>query len=339
MEPGKPPDAAEPISFQDVLEARLRIRPHLPPTPLRRYAALDAAAGEGFAVWVKHENHNPTNSFKARNALSMMTGLPEADRKRGVVAATRGNHGLGVAWAGSLLGVPVTICVPRGNNPEKNEGMRGLGATLVEEGKDYDESLEVARRFVSERGLAMVHSTNDPAVIAGAATMTLEILEERPSLDALIISVGGGSQAVGAITVARAVKPGLPVYGVQAEGASAAHDSWHAGRPISKTSADTFADGLATRNVYEMTFPALLSGLAGFVLVSEGEMAESVRLLLRTTHNLAEGAGAAGLAGLFKMRGVLPGKNVGIILSGGNMDRETLGRVLSGDLSPSLVNP
>jgi threonine dehydratase len=338
MEPGKPPGAAEPISFKDVLEARLRIRPHLPPTPLRRYAALDAAAGAGLAVWVKHENHNPTNSFKARNALSMMTALRDAERRRGVVAATRGNHGLGVAWAGSLLGVAVTICVPRGNNPEKNEGMRGLGATLVEEGKDYDESLDVARRFVSERGLAMVHSTNDPAVIAGAATLTLETLEERPCLDALVVSVGGGSQAVGAITVARAVRPGLPVYAVQAERASAAHDSWHAGRPISMTSADTFADGLATRNVYEMTFPALLSGLAGFVLVSESEMAESVRLLLRTTHNLAEGAGAAGLAGLFKLRGELSGKNVGIILSGGNIDRNTLGRVLSGDLSKAPVN-
>ena len=333
-----PSGAAWPISFKDVLEARIRIRARMPPTPLRRYAALDAAAGGGMAVWVKHENHNPTNSFKARNALSMMAGLSEADRRRGVVAATRGNHGLGVAWAGSLLGVAVTICVPRGNNPEKNEGMRGLGAALVEEGNDYDESLEVARRLVAERGLRMVHSTNDPAVIAGAATVTLEILEERPSMDALVVSVGGGSQAVGAITVARAIKPGLPVFAVQAERASAAHDSWHAGRPITKTSADTFADGLATRSVYEMTFPALLSGLAGFVLVSEAEMAESVLLLLRTTHNLAEGAGAAGLAGLLKLRAELEGRNVGIILSGGNMDRETLGRVLSGELSRARVN-
>ena len=333
------PGAAWPITFQDVLEARLRIREHLPTTPLRRYPSLDAAAGGGMAIWVKHENHNPTNSFKARNALSMMARLSEAERKTGVVAATRGNHGLGVAWAGSLLGVAVTICVPRGNNPEKNEGMRGLGAVLVEEGKDYDESLEVARRLISERGLRMVHSTNDPAVIAGAATVTLEILSERPSLDALVVSVGGGSQAVGAITVARALRPGLSVYAVQAERAPAAHDSWHAGRPISRTSADTFADGLATRNVYEMTFPALLSGLAGFVLVSEAEMAESVRLLLRTTHNLAEGAGAAGLAGLWKLRGEFSGRSVGVILSGGNMDRETLVRVLSGDLSEGPVNP
>ena len=322
------PGTAEPISFEDVLRARLRIRPHLPPTPLRRYAPLDAAVGDGITVWVKHENHNPTNSFKVRNALSMMAALPDEERSRGVVAATRGNHGLGVAWAGSLLGVAVTICVPLGNNPEKNEGMRGLGATLIEEGNDYDDALEVARDLSAERGLRMAHSTNDPDVIAGAACVTLEILEEQPSLDALVVSVGGGSQAVGALTVARALRPGLPVYAVQAERAAAAHDSWHAGRPVATASADTFADGLATRNVYEMTFPALLAGLAGFVLVSEGEMAESVRLLLRATHNLAEGAGAAGLAGLFKLRAKLAGRKVGIILSGGNIDRETLGRVL-----------
>lgn len=335
MEAPKPldsPGSPWPICVEDVLQARRRIRSYLAPTPLRRYAPLDAAVGSGIAVWVKHENHNPTNSFKVRNALSVMTALPEEEKKRGVVAATRGNHGLGVAWAGSLLGAGVTICVPRGNNAEKNEGMRGLGAVLVEEGRDYDESLEVAQRLVRERGLRMVHSTNDRKVIAGAATVTLEILEEQPDLDAMVVSVGGGSQAVGALTVARAVRPGMPVYAVQAERACATHDSWRAGRPIAKSSADTFADGLATRNAYEMTFPALQAGLAGFVLVSEGEMAEAIRLLLRTTHGLVEGAGAAGLAGLVRLREQLAGKKIGIIVSGGNIDRETLRRVISGEL-------
>ncbi len=209
--------------------------------------------------------------------------------------------------------------------------MRGLGARLVEEGRDYDESLEVARGLVARRGLTMVHSTNDPRVIAGAATLTLEMLQERPDLDALVVSVGGGSQAVGAMTVARAIRPGMPVYAVQAERASATHDSWRAGKPIAGSSADTFADGLATRNAYEMTFPALKAGLAGFVLVSESEMAQAVRLLLSTTHNLAEGAGAAGLAGLMKREG-LSGKKVGVVLSGGNIDRETLRRVVSREL-------
>jgi threonine dehydratase len=321
-----------PISLADVLEARRRIRPYIAPTPLRRYAGLDGAVGQGISVWVKHENHNPTNSFKARNALSVMTRLSEEDKRRGVITATRGNHGLGVAWAASLLGIETTICVPRGNNPEKNEGMRGLGATLIEEGKDYDESLEVAQRLARERGLRMLHSTNDRNVIAGAATVTLEIVEDQPELEALVVAVGGGSQAVGALTVARAVNPKVRVYGVQAERASAAHDSWHAGRPVSKSSADTFADGLATRSVYDTTFPALRAGLSGFVTVSEAEIAEAVRLLLRTTHNLAEGAGAAGLAGLLKLRDDLSGKRVGVILSGGNVDNDTLRRVVNREL-------
>ncbi len=330
MEAEKP--SVWPISFEDVLEARRRIRPHIPPTPLRRYAPLDEAVGAGIAVWVKHENHNPTNAFKARNALSAMAVLSGEEKRRGVIAATRGNHGLGVAWAATLLGIPATICVPLGNNPEKNEAMRGYGATLVEEGKDYDESVVVAKRLAGELGLTTIHSTNNRLVIAGAATMTLEILEERPDLDAMVVSVGGGSQAVGAMAVARAVKPGLRVYAVQAERARATHDSWRAGRPVPGTSADTFADGLATRNAYDMTFPALQAGLAGFVLVSEGEMAQAVRLLLSATHNLAEGAGAAGLAGVIRLREELAGKRVGIILSGGNIDSETLRRVVSGEL-------
>ena len=183
-----------------------------------------------------------------------------------------------------------------------------------------------------ERGLHLGHSTNDPLVIAGAATLTLEILEENPRIEALVIGVGGGSQAVGALTVARELRPDLKIYGVQAERASAIHDSWHAGHSIAKDTADTFADGLATRNVYDLTFPALRQGLAGFVTVSEGEMAEALRLLLRATHNLAEGAGAAGLAGLLKMRDTLSGKNVGIVLSGGNIDAVTLRRVLDGEI-------
>jgi threonine dehydratase len=321
-----------PIRFADVLSAEKRIRPWVAETPLRRYAPLDDAVGRGISVWVKHENLAPTNSFKIRNALSVVTLLPEEARRRGIVAATRGNHGLGVACAGSVLGAPATVCVPRGNNPEKNEGIRGYGATLVEEGRDYDESVTVAERLMRERGLTMVHSTNDPGVIAGAATATLEILRAQPELEALVVSVGGGSQAVGAVTVARTLKPGLPVYGVQAAGACAAHDSWHARKPVAKASADTFADGLATRSVYALTFGPLLSGLEDFVTVTDAEIAEAVRLILRTTHGLVEGAGAAGLAGLFALRERLAGKRVGIILSGGNIDRATLARVVNGEI-------
>jgi threonine dehydratase len=224
--------------------------------------------------------------------------------------------------------MPATVCVPLGNNPEKNAAVRALGARLVEEGRDYDESVAAAERLVREEGLALVHSTNDAAVVAGAGTLTLEMLEEAPAIDALVFSVGGGSQAVGGLTVARALRPGLLVYGVQAAGASAIHDAWHLGRPVSKPSADTFADGLATRNTYPFTFGPLREGLAGFVTVTDAEIADAVRLVLQTTHTLVEGAGAAGLAGLVKLREALAGRTVGIVLSGANIDAATLSRVL-----------
>jgi threonine dehydratase len=321
-----------PLTIADVLEARERIRGTLPPTALRRYAPLEEAVGYGIRLFVKHENHQPTQAFKARNALAALTSLSEEEKRKGVVGASRGNHGQGLAWAGQMLGVPVAICVPRGNNPEKNEAMRGFGAELIEQGDDYDAAVQVADGLARERGMTLVHSTNHPQVIAGAGTLALEMLEQEPSLEVLVLSVGGGSQAVGAMTVARAMRPELRVFGVQAERAAAIHDSWHKGRPLTGYTANTFADGVATRAVYELTFPALREGLAGFVKVSEGAIADAVRLLLRTTHNLAEGAGATGLAGLLALRETLAGKSVGICVSGGNIDQETLRRVISREI-------
>ena len=321
-----------PITFADVVDARNRLRPHIPPTPLRAYAPLDAAVGGGIRVLVKHENHCPTGAFKARNGLAVMTSLGPEERRRGVVAATRGNHGAGLAWAGGIVGAPVTVCVPVGNNPEKNESIRGFGAELVEEGRDYDEAVEVADRLVRERGLRLVHSSNTPQVLAGAATLSLEIVEQAESVDAMVIAVGGGSQAVGALTVAGERRPGLKVYGVQARGAAAIHDSWHAGEVRETRSAETFADGIATRKPPALTFPALKEGLAGFVTVDDGQIAAALRLLLRTTHNLAEGAGAAGLAGVFALREELAGRTVAVVISGGNIDQPTLRRVLNGEI-------
>jgi len=321
-----------PVAIADVLQARERIRGTLPPTALRRYAPLEEEVGYAIRLFVKHENHQPTQAFKARNALAALTSLSEEEKKKGVVGASRGNHGQGLAWAGQMLGVPVAICVPRGNNPEKNEAMRGFGAEVIEQGDDYDAAVLVADRLVRERGMTLVHSTNHKQVIAGAGTLALEMLEQEPSLEVLVLSVGGGSQAVGAMTVARAMRPELRVFGVQAERAAAIHDSWHKGRPLTGYTANTFADGVATRAVYELTFPALREGLAGFVKVSEGAIADAVRLLLRTTHNLAEGAGATGLAGLLALRETLAGKSVGICISGGNIDQETLRRVVSREI-------
>jgi threonine dehydratase len=176
----------------------------------------------------------------------------------------------------------------------------------------------------------VAHSTNDPQVIAGATTLSIEICEQAPALDAIVVAVGGGSQAVGALVATRELRPNVKVYGVQARGASAIHDSWHARRRLTTDRADTFADGLATRATYDLTWEALRDGLAGFVAVSDDDIAAAIRLLVRTTHNLAEGAGAAGLAGLIALRDQLAGKTVAVILSGANIDAATLARVFAG---------
>jgi threonine dehydratase len=318
-----------PISIDDARAARERIAPHLVPTPLRQYPQLTAEVPFVAELWVKHENHQPTSSFKIRNGLSFMTAIGSHERKRGVVAASTGNHGQGIAYGATLVGSSATICVPAGNNPEKNAAMRALGARVVEEGRDYDEAVGVMLRIAETEGRVVAHSTNDRRIVSGAATMTLEILEQQPDLDAIVIATGGGSQAVGAIAVTRALAPNIEVYGVQAAGAPAIHDSWHARRRLTTERADTFAEGVATRTTYDLTFPALQSGLAGFVTVTDGEIAESLRTIVSLTHNLVEGAGAMGFAALPKLREELAGKRVAIIFCGGNIDSGMLRRVLN----------
>jgi threonine dehydratase len=318
-----------PITIDDVLAARERLAPHLAPTPLRTYPLLDALVGHGIRVHVKHENHHPTQSFKIRNGLNAILGRDAATRAKGVIGASTGNHGQGIAYGGRLTGTPVTICVPEGNNPEKNAAIRALGAELVEVGATYEDTVAACGRIREERGLALVHSTNDPLVIAGAGTMTLEILEQAPDLDALVIALGGGSQSVGAMTVARARKPGLRVYAVGAAGAPAQYESWRRGERLTNQPIATFAEGIATGSAYELTFEALREGLAGFVTVSEEEMYQAIRDLLRTTANLPEGAGAAGLAGLRRLAPELAGQRVGIVMCGGNLSAAALRRAVT----------
>jgi len=333
MIPDTLPRSAWPITLDDIAAARDRIRPYVPVSPLRQYPVLDADVGSDIRVSLKHENLNPTGAFKVRNAFSLMTALSDDERRRGVVAATRGNHGLGLAYAGKTFGIPVTICVPFGNNPEKNAAIRALGARLIEEGEDYDESLAVSQQIVRDEGAYLAHSTNNAHIIAGAGTLTLEIADQEPNLDALVIAVGGGSQAVGAMTVMRALRPNVRVYAVQAAGASATHDGWHARAPrVTATPASTFADGLATRSTYELTFAALCEGLADFITVTDAQIAHALRLLLRTTHTLVEGAGATGLAGMLALKDRLAGQRIGVVVSGGNIDDETLRRVMNREI-------
>jgi threonine dehydratase len=317
-----------PITYEDVLAAQDRIKPYLVPTPLRNYPQLDELVGHGIQVWVKHENHQPTQSFKIRNALSAVSALSPGAREKGVIGASTGNHGLGLAYAGRLLRVRVVICVPANNNPDKNAAIRALGAELVEAGASYDESAANCARICEERGMTLVHSTNNRDVIAGAGTMTLEILEQRPGLDALVIATGGGSQAVGALTVAAAQKPSLTVCAVGATGAPAQYESWRAGRILSGRPVQTMAEGMATGSAYAMTFDALKSGLSEFVTVSEDELYQGIRDYVRVTHNIAEGAGAAGLAGLRKLAPKLAGQHVAIVLCGGNLSNLSLRRAI-----------
>lgn len=320
--------AVLPVSISDIERAAERLRPYLALTPLRAYPLLDAEIGHGITVRVKHENHQPTQSFKIRNGLNAVLARTDAERAVGGVGASTGNHGLGIAYAGRLTGMPITVCVPRGNNPEKNAAIRGLGATLVEEGAVYDETIRACARIREERGLVLLHSTNDPNVIAGAGTMTLEMLEQEPELDALVIALGGGSQAVGAMAVAAARRPSLAVYAVGAAAAPAQYESWMRGELLSGMSAATLAEGIATGSAYPLTFPALRAGLAGFVQVSEEEILVAVRDLIRLTGNLPEGAGAAGIAGLRKLAPTLAGQRVGIVMCGGNLGLHNLERAL-----------
>jgi threonine dehydratase len=308
----------------DVQAAAGRLQPHLGVTPLRWYPLLDAEIGHDLRVWVKHENHQPTQSFKVRNGLNAVLALPPEARARGGIGASTGNHGLGIAYAGRLTGVPIAVCVPLGNNPQKNAAIRALGAELIEVGATYEETVRECARIREARGLTLLHSTNDPHVIAGAGTMTLEILGQEPELDALVIALGGGSQSVGALTVAAALRPSLRVFAVGAAGAPAQYESWRRGVRLTGQPIDTFAEGIATGSAYELTFDALREGLAGFVTVTDAEMYAAIRDLVRLTANLAEGAGAAGFAGLRKLAPELAGQRVGIVMCGGNLGLQDL---------------
>lgn len=318
-----------PFTWDDVVSARARLAPYLEPTPLRHYPLLDELVGHGIRVLVKHENHQPVNSFKVRNGLSALTALPLDVASRGIAAASTGNHGQGVAYAGLKLGVPVTICVPVGNNPEKNAAIRALGATLVESGANYDECIAACKSLAERHSYTIIHSTNNRDVLAGAATLSMELLEQAPDVSAAVIAVGGGSQVVGALAAADASKPSLRVYGVQSAEAPGQYESWKAGHLVAPIPSRTFAEGIATQGGYDMTFP-MLSKLEDFALVSDADIAQAIRDLWRVTHNLIEGAGATGFAGLRKLAPALAGQTVAVVLSGGNLSTETAARVLGG---------
>jgi threonine dehydratase len=313
-------------TLADVLEARRRIAPHLRPTPLYSYAALDELLET--EVFVKHENHQPTGAFKVRGGVNLVSQLDSDERQRGVIAASTGNHGQSVAFAARLFGVDATICVPEQANPVKVAGIRGFGAELVFHGRDFDDARDHCEQLAEEHGYRYVHSGNEPLLIAGVATGTLEILEEQPAIDAIIVPIGGGSGAAGACVVANAVNPEVSVIGVQSEAAPTAYRSWQE-RRLLETPMHTFAEGLATRTAFELPQAILWEHLDDFVLVTEEEIRRAQRRLIETTRNLIEAAGAAPLAAAVQLREQLRGKRVALVASGGNATPEQLLHVLA----------
>jgi threonine dehydratase len=315
-----------PPTLQDVYVARQRLQGVLQPTPLMRHPLL--AAEIGCEVYVKHENHNPTGAFKVRGGVNLVSTFDDEARRRGVVTASTGNHGQSIAFACQRAGVPCRIYVPVGNNPEKNAAMRAFGATVVEHGRDFDEARLEVERVVREQGLRYVHSANEPLLIAGVGTYALEIFEALPGVDVVFVPIGGGSGASGLVTVRDALGASAEIIGAQAERADAFTRSWRGPERVVGDSADTFAEGMATRVTFDLTFGILKRGLRDIVTLSEAELEDGVRLALRTTHNLAEGAGAAPIAAAWKRRAELKGKTIVCVMSGGNLDSVTLRRIL-----------
>lgn len=315
-------NSANAVSLANIRAAREVVYQTLKPTPLMDYPLLDAELGA--RIFLKHENHLPTGAFKVRGGLNFMHHFAAAKTHHGVITATRGNHGQSVALAASLYSIPTTIVVPFGNNPEKNAAMRAYGARLIEYGRDFDEAREEVVRLAEAENLRFIHSANEPHLINGVGTYALEIIESLQELgqpaDAVFVPIGMGSGVCGVIAAFRALSPQTKIYGVQSEGAPSHYLSWKAGKIISTETADTFADGIATRCPAELTMEIILNGIGEIVLVGDEEIREAIRLLWRTTHNLVEGAGAAATAATTKLHERLKGQTVVNIISGGNLD-------------------
>ena len=318
------------ISLENIRAAREVIARALAPSPLLAHPWLSHELG--LRAWLKHENHLPTGAFKVRGGVNFMHHFAAERTHDGVITATRGNHGLSIALAARLHKVPATIVVPFANNPEKNELMKAFGARLIESGRDFDEARIEAERLSTSENLRYIHSANEPHLVNGVGTYALEIIEAMQQrgekVDAIFVPIGMGSGLCGVITAFRALSPETKIYGVQAEGAPSHYLSWQAGHVVETAQANTFADGVATRCPSPLLLDIMLKGVDEIVLVSDEEIKDAIRLLWRTTHNLAEGAGAAATAATIKLREQLRGQTVVNIMSGGNLDTETLRQIL-----------
>jgi threonine dehydratase len=316
---------SETPSLHDIIAAQKIVYRYLKPTPLHHYATLSELVGA--QIYIKHENHQPVGAFKVRGGLVLAAGLSSEQCKSGLFTASTGNHGQSIAYAARANGIQATIAVPKGANPGKVAAMRGLGAEVVFHGDDFDTAREWIMGIAEERGGTFVGPTDEP-LIHGVGTYALEILEELPDVDTIIVPVGAGSGACGTSIVAKTINPGIQVIGVQSAQAPALQLSWKAGKPVTAPM-ETFAEGIATRVPFKNTQQIMSRYLDDFVLVDDKDIKKAILTLLEHTHNLAEGAGAAPLAAALQMEGRLAGKKVVLVMSGGNLALEKLREILT----------
>ena len=310
-------------------EAADYVHQHVPATPQHAWPLL--AQRLGCQVWVKHENHAPTGAFKVRGGLVYVRSLlAGGEPPRGLVTATRGNHGQSMALASRQAGIPLVIVVPEGNSREKNAAMRALGAELVEHGVDFDVAREEAARLADQLGYAMVPSFH-PELVRGVATYALELFEAVRDLDCVYVPIGMGSGICGLIQARNLLGLKTEIVGVVSSAADAYAQSFEQGRIVTTATADTFADGMACRVPHPQAFALVREHAARIVRVTDNEVAEAMRVYHEATHNTAEGAGAAALAALMQERGRQAGKRVAVVLSGANVDRARYAQVLMGD--------
>jgi threonine dehydratase len=318
-------------TLQDVFRARQTVSRYLAPTPVLHPEALSERLG--FDLFLKCENLQPTGAFKVRGGLNLVSGLSEEIRARGVVTASTGNHGQSIAYAARQFGVRAIVYVPLEANPLKVAAIERLGADVVLEGSDFDQSRDAAQQRAERDGLYYVHSANEHALVAGVATWALELLEAVPDLDYLFVPAGGGSGLSGACIVGKSINPDLRVIGVQAAGAPAMVESWRRRSLVAFDRMDTFAEGVATRVAFELPAHIIWDRIDDFRLVSDTELRRGMVTLLESTRLLAEGAGAAGIAAAALMRDELAGKRVGSVVSGGNVTLDGLRRAMDEERS------
>ena len=312
-------------TLTDVYAAAKRLHHFLMPTPLRISPGISRLVGT--EVYLKHEHHLPTGAFKVRGGINLVSKLDAPTHTSGIATASTGNHGQSIAYAASLFGVPATIYAPVDANPVKVEAMKELGADVVLTGRDFDESRLACEAMSAKAGMRYIHAGNEPDLIAGVGTHTLEIISELPDVDVIIVPIGGGSGASGACIAAKGINPAIRVIGVQSAQAPAAHLSWSQGRAVEYKSA-TWADGLATGTPFALPQRILRNMLDDFVLVSDEQLYASVRLLLERARIVVEGAAAACLAAALTLEPQLSNQKTVLILTGGNISPSQLSRAL-----------